>query len=144
MIRIVMGNRQLFGAGAFRDCDGLFPTAMAPAFFLLELFRRVLRLVNEKVGASSQLDDSLINGITMFHIRAKHQDFAIDILDAIAISPTRMVVLRNRNFDAVGDEFIGFGLAEDARLATSGGHRPDELAVAGAGRAGVWGRRSLR
>ncbi|MGH7494311.1 MAG: hypothetical protein ACREOO_18215 [bacterium] len=40
MIRIVMSNRQLFDAGALRDFDGLFPTAMAPAFFLLELFRR--------------------------------------------------------------------------------------------------------
>ena len=50
MLRVVMDEGQLLDSCPRRDLDRLLPAAVAPAFLLLELGRRMLRIVKEEIG----------------------------------------------------------------------------------------------
>ena len=50
VLGVVMDESQLLDSRPHRDLDRLLPAAVAPAFLLLELGRRMLRIVKEEIG----------------------------------------------------------------------------------------------
>src|SRR5205807_2065219 len=91
MVRVVVGEGQPLDPRPLGHLDRLLPAAVAPAFLVSQLFRRILGIVNEEISADRKLDDVLINAITVLDIGAEDKDL-VSNLNSVRIGPTGMIV----------------------------------------------------
>lgn len=110
VIRIVMGKRQPFDPGALGHFYRLFPTAVSPALFLLQLLRRILRVVNKQIGALRKLDHPAVDAVGMLDVRAKHQHPPVHVANAVAVRAAGVMMLERL------DVFSLFGKTVHLRL----------------------------
>ena len=79
MVRVMVEENKFLCAAFHDDVDGFAPVAMSPALFAGGVFfRKILRVVDEQVGAFSQFADALIkHGIARLIVSGVNNDFAL-------------------------------------------------------------------
>ena len=92
MVRIVVEENEFFGAAFHYHVDGFAPVAVSPTLFARSVFfRKILGVVDEQVGAFSQLADAFIKDrISRFVIRGVNNGLAFGF-HAEAQAALRMV-----------------------------------------------------
>ena len=97
VVGVVMREGQALHAGHFRNLHGLIEAAVAPSAPFLQFLSRVLRVMDQQIGAARQLHQPRIDLLAMLDIRANDEHFAVS-LNPETIRSAGMVVPLRGNF----------------------------------------------